>query len=301
MDSVNLWVVFNIFILVLLGIDLWNFNRKPHSVGVKESLIESAKWISLAVLFALGLFFTRGKEDGLNFVTGYLIEESLSIDNLFVFMLIFHYFCVPQKHLHKVLFWGIIGAIVMRTIFIVGGIYLISHFHWLLYVLGGFLVVTGIKLAIEKDSKIKPENNPIVKIFRRFIPVTSDYDEGNFFVKRGGKLMATPLFIVLLVVETTDVVFAMDSIPAVLAITLDPFIVYTSNIFAILGLRSLYFALAGMMSLFHYLHYGLAAILVFVGIKMLISSYFPIPIPYALGFIVVTIAFSVVLSVVKKN
>lgn len=294
--EILLWVGFNLFILGLLAADVMLFHRKAHAVGIRESLLTSALWIGLALLFAVGIFYTRGVEDGLNFVTAYLVEKSLSVDNLFVFMLIFHYFCVPQRYMHKVLFWGIVGAIIMRTLFIVGGIMLVSMFHWLLYLLGAFLVVTGIKLAVEKDSKIHPEANPIVKIFRKFIPVTSDYDEGHFFVVRNSKYMATPLFIVLIVIETTDVIFAMDSIPAVLAITLDPFIVYTSNIFAILGLRSLYFALSGMMGLFHYLHYGLAAILVFIGVKMLLSGFFSFPIGYALGFIVVALAISVVAS-----
>ena len=300
-NDVMLWGLFNGFILGVLVLDLWLFHREAHTIKVKEALIASALWIGLALLFNVGIFVVRGSEDGFNFITGYLVELSLSIDNLFVFMLLFHYFSVPKRYLHKVLFLGILGAIVMRTLFIAGGILLISTFHWLLYVLGAFLIVTGCKLAWEKDSKIKPEDNPVIKLFRKIMPVTTDYEEGKFFVTRNSMVMATPLFIVLLAVETTDVIFAMDSIPAIFAITLDPFIVYTSNIFAILGLRSFYFAIAGMMGLFHYLHYGLAAILVFIGVKMLVSGFVVVPIGYTLGFIVVTIVASVAASIAKPR
>lgn len=292
-----LWIFFNLFIVVLLVADLWLFHRKSHTIEIKEALAMSAMWVAISLLFNLWIFETRGLEDGLNFLTGYLVEKSLSVDNLFVFLLIFQYFAVPHRYLHRVLFWGVLGAIVMRTIFILGGIVIISHFHWLLYVLGAFLVITGVKLAMEKDSKIEPEHNPVLKLFRKLVPVTKDYEDGHFFVRREGKWFATPLFIVLLAVETTDVIFAMDSIPAIFAITLDPFIVYTSNIFAILGLRAFFFALSGVMSMFYYLNYGLSAILVFIGFKMLVSGYYKIPITVVLGFIVCALTVAIVASI----
>lgn len=292
-----LWIGFGLIVITMMVIDLGVFNKEAHEVKMKEALIWSAVWISLALLFALGVWKFKGHQDALKFLTGYVLEESLSIDNLFVFLLIFSYFRVPAHYQHKVLFWGIIGAVVMRMLFILAGVTLINKFHWIIYVFGVFLVYTGIKLALEKDKEIHPEANPMLKLVKKFIGVTDTYEQDKFFVKRAGKLLATPLFIVLIVVETTDVIFAVDSIPAVLAITTDPFIVFTSNIFAILGLRSMYFALSGLMKLFHLLHYGLSAILVFVGLKMLASAKYHVPIGWALGFIVLALGVSIVFSI----
>ena len=292
------WVAFNLFVLMMLAIDLGIFNRNAHEVRVKEALVWSAVWISLALLFNAIVYFWRGQEAALQFLAGYLIEYSLSIDNIFVFILIFSYFQVPAKHQHKVLFWGIFGALVLRAIFIALGIALIHQFHWMVYVFGAFLVFTGLKLAVEKDKEIHPEKNIILRLFRKLMPVTENDEGAKFFLRRNKKLLATPLFIVLLVVETTDVIFAVDSIPAILAITSDSFIVYTSNAFAILGLRSLYFALSGIMKLFHHLHYGLAIILGFVGVKMILSDIYPLPIVASLGVIAGVLALSVVASLV---
>ena len=294
------WVAFNVFVLAMLYLDLAVFHRKPHEVHFKEALGWSAVWIALALLFNLGIYFWRGPEVGLEFLTGYVIEKSLSVDNIFVFLLIFSFFRVPAMYQHEVLFWGILGALIMRAIFIAAGVTLLHHFHWIIYVFGAFLIFTGIKLALDKDKEIHPEHNPILRLFSRLMPVTKDYVEGKFFVRMHGRLMATPLFGVLLVVETTDLIFAVDSIPAILAITDDPFIVYTSNVFAILGLRALYFALAGIMRLFHYLHYGLAAILVFVGVKMLIAEMYPIPIGIALAVIAGILGLSILASILFK-
>ena len=295
------WVGFNLFVLMMLAIDLSVFHRKAHEVKFKEALIWSIVWIALALLFNLGIYFWRGPQIALEFLTGYLIEKSLSVDNLFIFLLIFSYFRVPALYQHKVLFWGILGALVMRAIFIAAGVTLIQKFHWLIYIFGGFLILTGIKMALEKEKKIHPERNPVLRLFRRFVPVTSDYEGDKFLVKREGRYFATPLFITLLIVETTDLIFAIDSIPAILAITLDPFIVYTSNIFAILGLRSLYFALAGIMQLFHYLHYGLSAILVFVGAKMLLAYIYKIPVDIALGVVAGFLLISVIASIIRPR
>jgi len=295
------WVGFNLFVLMMLAIDLSVFHRKAHEVKFKEALIWSIVWIALALLFNLGIYFWRGPQTALEFLTGYLIEKSLSVDNLFIFLLIFSYFRVPALYQHKVLFWGILGALVMRAIFIAAGVTLIQKFHWLIYIFGGFLILTGIKMALEKEKEIHPERNPVLRLFRRFVPVTSDYEGDKFLVKHEGRYFATPLFITLLIVETTDVIFAVDSIPAILAITLDPFIVYTSNVFAILGLRSLYFALAGIMQLFHYLHYGLSAILVFVGAKMLLAYIYKIPVDIALGVVAGFLLISVIASIIRPR
>ncbi|PIQ87610.1 MAG: hypothetical protein COV74_00035 [Candidatus Omnitrophica bacterium CG11_big_fil_rev_8_21_14_0_20_45_26] len=292
------WVLFGIFVLAMLWLDLAVFHKKAHVVSIREALLWSAFWIGLALLFNIGIYYYEGHEAALQFLTGYLIEKSLSIDNLFVFLLIFTYFKVPAIYQHQVLFWGILGALVMRGLFIAVGVALVSQFSWLLYVFGVFLIVTGAKLAIEKNKELHPERNPFIKLFRKIMPVTSDYEEDKFIVKRNHQYWATPLLVVLLVVETTDVIFAMDSIPAIFAITLDPFIVFTSNVFAILGLRALYFALAGVMRLFHHLHYGLSAILVFVGIKMLVADHIHIPAVLALGFIALVLVLSVLASII---
>ncbi|PYV97661.1 MAG: tellurium resistance protein TerC [Acidobacteria bacterium] len=300
MNQLLFWILFNLFVLVMLVLDLGVFHRRTHVVKFREALLWSAMWIALAAMFAVIVYFWHGRGPALEFVTGYVIELSLSVDNLFVFLLIFRYFQVPTVHQHKVLFWGILGALIMRAVFILAGVGLIRQFHWIIYIFGALLVYSGIKLFRQENAEIHPEKNPLLRLFRRWIPVTKDYEEAKFFVRRPG-LYATPLFIVLLVVETTDVLFAVDSIPAILAITLDAFIVYTSNVFAILGLRSMYFALAGMMELFHYLHYGLSLVLIFVGGKMLVSHYYQIPTELALGIVAGILIISVVASMVHPR
>jgi tellurite resistance protein TerC len=297
MNEIIFWIAFNVFVVVMLVLDLAVFHRKPHAIKFREALGFSIMWVAMAAAFAVFVFYWRGRATSLEFVTGYLVEESLSVDNLFVFLLIFRYFRVPPNYQHKVLFWGIVGALVMRGVFILAGVTLIRRFHWIIYVFGAFLIYTGIQLFRQKEQEIHPEHNPVLKLFRRWMPVTKDYVGGRFTVREQG-LYATPLLLVLIVVETTDVLFAADSIPAVLAITHDPFIVYTSNVFAILGLRSMYFALAGMMEAFHFLHYGLSAILIFIGVKMLLSSYYPIATEYALLVVGAVLLMSVVASLV---
>ena len=295
------WLAFNIFVVVMLALDLGVFHRKAHVIGIRESLVWSAVWIALALLFNLGIYFWRGPDTALEFLTGYLIERSLSIDNIFVFLLVFSYFRVSSLYQHKVLFWGILGAMIMRVIFIIAGVALIQKFNWIIYIFGAFLILTGIKMAWQRDKQIRPERNPVLRVFRRLMPVSDDYEDGKFFVKRAGRYLATPLFIVLLVVETTDLIFAADSIPAILAITLDPFIVYTSNVFAILGLRALYFTLAGIMRLCLSIHYGLSAILVFVGMKMLLSDIYKIPVGIALGVVAGLLTISVIACMVRPR
>lgn len=272
-----LWVGFGLFIGAMLALDLGVFHRKSHEVGVREALRWTTLWVMLALVFNAGVLFWFGSERALQFLTGYVIELSLSVDNLFVFLLVFAYFRVPARYQHKVLFWGIVGALAMRLVFIGAGIALLERFHWIIYVFGGLLVVSGIKMAVDKDREVHPERNPVLKLFRAVMPVTSDYHAGQFVTRIDGRRMATPLLVVLIAIETADLVFAIDSVPAVLAITTDPFIVYTSNVFAILGLRSMFFALAGVMKLFCFLHYGLSAVLVFVGLKMTLSTVFKIP------------------------
>lgn len=280
----------------MLVLDLTVFHRGAKAIRLRGAIGWSIFWVSLAAAFAVLVYFWRGRTSALDFTTGYLIEESLSVDNLFVFLLIFRYFKVPGHYQHKVLFWGIIGALVMRLAFIVLGVALIHRFEWIIYLFGAFLVYTGVKLFRSEGAEVHPENNPVLKWLRKFIPVTKDYVKGKFFVRENG-LYATPLLLVLIVIETTDVLFATDSIPAVLAITRDPFIVFTSNVFAILGLRSLYFALAGMMEVFHFLHYGLAVILSFIGVKMLVSHYYVIPTHIALAVVGLVLAVSMGASV----
>lgn len=284
----------------MLVLDLGVFHRRAHTVKFREALAWSGAWIVLAAIFAVVIFFWHGRTPALEFVTGYVIELSLSVDNLFVFLLIFRFFQVPAIHQHKVLFWGILGALIMRAIFIAAGVSLIQRFHWIIYAFGAFLVYSGIKLFFQEEAEIHPEKNPVLRLFRRWVPVTKDYVGNKFFVRSAG-LYATPLFIVLLVVETTDLLFAVDSIPAILAITRDAFIVYTSNVFAILGLRSMYFALAGMMEMFRYLHYGLSLVLISVGAKMLLSHYFEIPTPVALAAVAGVLAISVIASMANPK
>ncbi|HZR47193.1 MAG TPA: TerC family protein [Candidatus Manganitrophaceae bacterium] len=295
-NQLLIWIAFHLFVFIMLALDLGVFHRKAHVIHIKEALSWSAMWIILALIFNGIIYAWRGPEVALQFLTGYLIEKSLSVDNIFVFLLLFTYFRVTPIYQHQVLFWGILGALIMRAIFIAAGVTLISKFHWVIYLFGGFLVLTGIKMATQKEEEIHPDQNPALKLIRRWIPITDQYEGQKFFVKKEGRRYATPLFVVLIVVETTDLIFAVDSIPAILSITLDPFIVYTSNVFAILGLRALYFALAGLMQLFHYLHYGLSAILVFVGLKMLMSDLYPIPVGMALGIIAGILLLSILAS-----
>ena len=292
------WACFIGFVLVMLALDLGVFHRKSHEIKIKEALIWSAVWISLALVFNYGIYVFMGKEKAIEFLTGYVIEKSLSIDNLFVFIMLFTYFNVNTKYQHKVLFWGILGALVMRAIFIFAGVALINKFHWIIYVFGVLLVFTGVKMLFHKDEKIDPDKNPLVRLFKRFFPVTDQEHGGKFFVKMKGRTFATPLFIVLLIVEFTDLIFAVDSIPAILAITNDTFIIFTSNVFAILGLRALYFALAGITKYFYYIKYGLSAILVFVGIKMTIVDFYKVPILYSLFTIASILIVSILVSLV---
>jgi len=300
------WVAFNVFVLAMLALDLGVFHRDKHVVEFREALGWTLTWIVMAGCFAVLIYFfghamvgryvKPNSELSLEFIAGYLIEESLSVDNLFVFLLIFRYFRVPRAYQHEVLFWGVLGALIMRAIFIAAGVTLLNRFHWVIYLFGGILIYSGIKLFRQQNEPIHPEKNPLLRLFRRFFPVTEDYEDEKFFVRRGAVRYATPLAVVLLAVETTDLLFATDSIPAVLAVTREPFIVYTSNVFAILGLRSLYFVLAGMIDIFHFLHYGLSVILIFIGIKMLTSNYVHIPIGMALGVVAGVLLLSVVLS-----
>jgi tellurite resistance protein TerC len=303
-NEATFWIIFNVSILTLLTLDLFVFNKGNKVVTTKSALLWSAFWVGLAIAFNIFVYIWRGQEAAELFFTGYVIEESLSVDNLFVFMLIFSYFRVPAEYQRKVLFWGIIGALILRGLFIVLGIELIQRFDWLLYVLGFFLMYTGIKMLFSNDDdEIDPENNIILKLTNKFIRVTKTYEADKFFIRKEGILYATPLFIVVLIVESTDVVFAVDSIPTILGITTDTFIVYTSNVFALLGLRSLYFALSSVMKLFHYINYGLAVILSFVGVKLLIHHWYEINHQFALLFVVSVLAISVIASWLfpKKN
>jgi tellurite resistance protein TerC len=296
--NISFWIIFNAVILALLILDLAVLNRGGRVIPFRQAVLSSAAWIALAGLFAVFLHWWMGPKQSLEFVTGYLIEEALSVDNLFVFILLFGYFKVPPEQEKTVLFWGIIGALIMRGIFIVSGVALVNRFHWILYAFGAFLIWSGYKLLREsEESETDPSRNLVLRLCRRFLPLTENYEGRRFLVRREGKLLATPLLVVLLVVETTDILFATDSIPAILAITRDPFIVYTSNVFAILGLRSLYFALSGLMRMLHYLNYGLALVLIFIGLKMLVSIRYDIPTWVALTVIAGVLGVSVLASV----
>jgi len=299
--SIWIWAAFLAFVLAMLAIDLGFFQRKVHAVSMKEAGIWTTVWISLALSFNALLYFWRGPEAALQFLAGYLIEKSLSVDNLFVFALLFSFFAVPAVYQHRVLFWGVLGALILRGLFVAAGTALIGSFHWIIYLFGAFLVFTGARLALAGESELNPDKNPLLRLSRRFLPVTPGFEGQRFFVRRAGRLLATPLFLVVLVVESTDLVFAVDSIPAVFAVTQDPFLVYTSNVFAILGLRSLYFLLAGAITRFHYLKLALAAILTFVGVKMLIADLFEIPVAISLGVIAGLLALAVVASVVRAR
>lgn len=297
-----LWIGFNAFVLAMLALDLGVFHRKAHVVSIKESLIWTGVWVVLAMLFNAGVWHFAGPQKALEFFTGYLIEKSLSVDNVFVFALLFSYFAVPPIYQHRVLFWGILGALVMRAIMIALGAALITRFTWIIYVFGAFLILTGIKMIVKREEEIHPERNPVVKWFKKLMPVTADYRGDKFFVRENGVLMATPLFVVLILIEISDLIFAVDSIPAIFAVTTDPFIVYTANVFAILGLRSLYFALARVMDKFHYLKIGLGVVLAFVGVKMLLShTAYKIDTLVALGVVVLVLAISMVMSLLRPR
>lgn len=292
------WIVFNIFILAMLALDLGVFNKNNHEVKFKEAVTWSLVWVSLALIFNYGIYHFGGKDLALEFLTGYIIEKTLSVDNIFVFILIFSFFKVPKNLQHKVLFWGVIGALILRFIFIMLGASLIAQFHWIIYLFGSFLVFTGIKIAFSNGEDQDLNDSKFLKILKKIIPTTSSYHGNNFFIKENGKLLATPLFLTLMVVEFTDVIFAVDSIPAIFSITTNTFIVYTSNVFAILGLRSLFFLLANAKDKFHLLHYSLAFILTLVGVKMLVSGFYKLPISLSLGLIAGSLFISIVLSLV---
>ena len=298
---VTLWVAFWIIVLALLAVDLFLFNRKAHKVSIREALIWSLVWIGLSLLFCGAICFTLGSEAALDYLTGYLIEKSLSVDNLFVFLVLFTYFGVESRYQHRVLFWGVFGAIVLRTIMIVAGAALVSRFAWLMYVFGGFLVFTGIKLALGHGEQVDPSRNLAVRIAKRLLPMTEDFHGQRFFVRLDGRWVATPMLLVLVTVEFSDVLFAVDSIPAIFGITTDVFIVLTSNLFAILGLRALYFLLAGVMDKFAYLQYGLALVLSFIGVKMLIAKWIHIPTPVSLAVVAGLLVGSVLLSGLKRD
>jgi tellurite resistance protein TerC len=294
------WILFNVFVLAMLAIDLGIFNRKSHVISFREAMSWTIVWILLALVFNGILYYWRGPVQAMEFFTGYLVEKALSIDNIFVFIMIFSFFHVPAAYQHKVLFWGILGALLMRAIFIFAGVALIEKFHFTIYIFGALLIFTGYKMFGHKNVKVNPDKNPLIRMVKRWMPVTNDLHGDRFFVSLDGKRFATPLFLVLILVETTDLIFAVDSIPAILAITRDQFIVYTSNVFAILGLRSLYFALAGIAGRFWLLSYGLALVLVFVGLKMLLIDLYKIPIHWSLAFIFTVVGMSIVLSLILK-
>jgi tellurite resistance protein TerC len=293
----TLWLSFGIIITIMFVLDLGVFNRKSHEIRFREALAWTVVWVSLAAIFGGWIWYEKGATKALEFATGYLIEESLSVDNLFVFIMIFGYFHVGKSHQPKILKWGIIGALVLRGIFIFAGIELIERFHWMIYLFGGVLVFTGLKMAFGSDAHVAPEKNLLVRLVRRFVPITKRIRGDRFFIRRCGVRAATPLFLALLVVESSDVIFAVDSIPAVLAISHDPFIVYTSNVFAIMGLRSLYYLLANVMEMFVYLKLGVSFILSFVGAKMLLSDIYPVPIHFSLGIIIGALAIAILTSI----
>ena len=304
MESIGspmLWVGFTTFVVAMLALDLGVFHRKAHEVEFKEALTWSFVWVGLAIIFNVGVWHWFGPTKGLEFTTGYLIEKALSVNNIFVFLVIFSYFAVPKEHQHRVLFWGILGALVMRAVFIFAGAALLEAFHWVIYIFGGILIVTGVKMLVQRNAEIKPQNNPVFRLFQRFVPSVPEYHGAKFWVKKGTTWFATPLLAVLVAVEATDLVFAVDSIPAVFAVTKDPFIVYTSNIFAILGLRAMYFLLAGVMDRFRYLKVGLASVLVFVGFKMCIVEVYKIPVAVSLGVVAGILALSIAASLIASR
>ena len=293
------WVGFNLFVLIMLALDLGVFNRKAHDVSLKEAALWTTVWVALAFAFNIFLFFEIGKTRALEFTTGYLIELSLSVDNIFVFLVILKYFAVPTPVRHRVLFWGVLGALIMRAVMIFAGVLLLRQFHWLIYVFGAFLIYTGYKMLKHSEGELHPEKNPVLKFVSKYMRMTKEYHGSKFFITDAGKKLATPLLAVLVMIETTDVVFALDSIPAIFAITRDPLIVYTSNIFAILGLRSMFFLLQGVMQRFVYLHIGLAIVLMFVGLKMVLADLWHIPIGLSLGVVGLVLAVSIIASLRK--
>lgn len=301
MNETTAWVLFNVFVVAMLALDLGVIHRRAQALSMRQAFAWSAFWISIAVLFAVLLNHWKGRTAALEFSTGYVIELSLSADNLFIFLLIFQYFRLPEKNQYRVLFWGILGAILMRAVFIFAGVGLIRRFHWIIYGFGALLLYSGIRLLFQRGAQIHPEKNPVLRFVRKLIPVTPDYVGSKFFVRQGAQLWATPLLLVLLVIETTDVIFAVDSIPAVLAITLNTFIVYTSNILAILGLRAFFFALSSLMNVFEYLHYGISCVLVFVGLKMLLTHIYPIPTEFSLEIIGAILMVTIVISALHED
>lgn len=301
MDQIWVWIGFNVFVLAMLALDLGVFHRQAHEVSIREAAAWSTVWVLLALTFNYGIYRFLGRQPALEFLTGYLIEKALSVDNIFVFILIFSYFKVPARYQHRVLFWGILGALLMRGGMIAAGAFLLARFHWILYVFGAFLVVTGIRMATQEEKDIEPEANPVIRLLRRLTPISSDYDGQKFFTKNAQGRAATPLFVVLVLIETTDLVFAVDSIPAIFAVTQDAFLVYTSNVFAILGLRALYFLLAGVVTMFQYLKLGLATVLGFVGVKMLIVDFYKIPVAISLGAIGLILGISILASVLRPS
>lgn len=290
------WFIFTVFVLGMLALDLGVFHRDAHVVTKKEAALWSLVWILLAMAFNVGIYYVNGPVRALEFLTGYLIEYSLSVDNIFVFIMVFSYFAVPETYRHRVLFWGILGALLMRGLFIVVGAALLQRFHWIIYLFGAFLVFTGIKMLFKEETAVNPEDNPVIKLLRRIMPITERYEGQRLFVTRQGQRFATPLLVVLMTIESTDLIFAVDSVPAIFAVTDDPFIVYTSNVFAILGLRSLYFLLEGVMGLFCYLRSGLGSVLGFVGMKMVLADVYKIPIGISLGVIVGLLGLSILAS-----
>lgn len=294
--SYALWIGFHVFVALMLLIDLGVFNRKAHEVKVREAMAWTVVWIALAFVFAGGVYQTMGRERAIEFVTGYLVEKSLSVDNIFVFLVIFTYFRTPAIYQRKILLWGILGALAMRGVMIGVGVALIERFQWLIQVFGAFLLVTGIRLVMEHDKEVEPDKNVALRLLRKAMPVADDYQGERFFIRREGRTFATPLFAVLVVVEMTDLIFALDSIPAILGISRDTFIVYTSNVFAILGLRSLYFALSGVMNLFRFLAHGLALVLIFVGGKMIAAVFYHVPVGISLAVIATILSVSIFLS-----
>jgi len=291
------WAAFNVFVLLMLALDLGVFHRRAHEIGIREATIWSLVWVALSLVFCAGLYWVAGSERSLQFLTGYLVEKTLAVDNIFVIVVIFGYFRVPARYQHRVLFWGVLGALVMRGTFIALGAYVLDRWHWVMYVFGVLLVLSGLKLALRRDEAEDIHRNPVLRLSRRLLPLSSQYHGHHFWVREGGRLLATPLFVVLLVVEFSDLVFAIDSIPAIFAITQDPYIVYTSNVFAILGLRSMYFLLAGVMDRFAFLKYALSLVLVFIGSKMLLEDVIHISTPVSLAVVGMLLAIGVLVSV----
>jgi tellurite resistance protein TerC len=301
MDSWIMWTIFGVVVVGMMALDLGVFHRQAHDVSVKEALSWTGVWLALGLGFNVLVWVQRGPDKGLEFLTCYLTEYALSVDNIFVFLVIFTYFAIPSDCQHRVLFWGILGALAMRGVFLLVGVALIEKFHWTIYVLGAILLLTGIKLLFQKEGQMEPEKNIVLRLARRFLPVTDQYEGSRFFVVRDGRRLATPLFLALLVVETTDVLFAVDSVPAALGISHDRFILYTSNIFAIMGLRSLFFAVSGLLRYLHYLKYGLSIILIFIGVKMLIAHWYKMPVQVALGTVVGILVVAVIASMIRTR